>query len=853
MTYPQAIAFGARALEVPGRGSVMCASAFVPFRLADGELLRPADWYGVVRDYGGEDAVPDVVAPLPGAELLLLGGVAPLAGDRRECTIRCGALERRLLLRSDPEWTGSLPMRADAALWHEQDNPEGRGGPGDTRRPLIVDERRPGRPVWLGPTSYLHPARQRRLGVPPQDTRGEWPPDAEAAALHDAHEAFWVDGLFPGDPLRLSGVVEEDIDVDVPPYRVAMVALQLPEEGAPDWFPVETRIHAVTVIPRAGIAAVFWRGSIDLGADVMGESVGALVAALEDADAPARNHLDLAVVAAERWVEPQLALDDRPLLPPSLHHTVELPFEAPPDDDPVTARLDAAQSWALGEMGLDSNPFEAAENPTLAKQQASLGRLEEALTGEAVDLDEVTEIADELVAQGKERHEKMGFEDMAPPDPRPAERRDEDLEEEIDRRLSLPYQSAHEVAASESLSGAPSGLDGQETLRRMADARVQSPRAPLFWPPLELDEAATFGEALLGRLRAGDTVAHIDVSGAQVGDVPASDPRLPGDDDRDEYVWQGEKPPPLVTPGSSGQLVRSHAVRNRRVDRLLAEETGWRGIAFEGCVFEDSSFAQGQFENCEFTDCTFDRVNFSGASFTDCRFASCVLRELYASEPVLQVCDFVDCRLEQTSLTEAALRDVTFEGGNWTDVQWDSCVIVNGVLRETDLEDVSFTMLTSAYMTFERLSMYRVVGMGRGFPFGTFRDLEVRGSGFTACHFDGSVWERVRMEESGLTNGVFVGATLSPGCDFRRCDFTGASFMVAKVAGARFAECTMTTTDWNGADATGTWFYGSMLRGVHFSDAHLAGAVFCDADLRGAVMREEEIVGADFQGTVRSD
>ena len=69
------VTFGARALEVPGRGRVLCVSCALPFRLADGAPVTPATWYETLARHAGGNAVADTVAPLPGAEILILGPV----------------------------------------------------------------------------------------------------------------------------------------------------------------------------------------------------------------------------------------------------------------------------------------------------------------------------------------------------------------------------------------------------------------------------------------------------------------------------------------------------------------------------------------------------------------------------------------------------------------------------------------------------------------------------------------------------------------------------------------------------------------------------------------------------------
>ena len=849
ITYPQTVAFGARVVAVPGRGSVLCASVIIAFRLDDGDIARPADWYEAVRAYGGDDAVPDAVAPLPRAEVLVLGGVGPLAAEECPCTVRCGASRVELLLRGDPAATGTTGFGPEAAVWHEEDNPGGRGGPGDDRRPLIVGKDRPERPVWLGPTSYLHPIRQRRLGMPGSGPAG-WPEDASGAALHDAHEAFWVDGLFPGDPLQIDGIPDGRVDVDLPPYRVEMAACVMTEsEPLGEWSVIDSRIHTLTVVPRAGLGAAIWRASISLGEDIMGEKVVALVAGLDDAGAPARDHTVLADAAAERWLRPELALDDRPLLPESLHGRVAPPFEAAPDGEPSAARLAAAKEWANGEMGIERNPFDAGGDHD---ELVAMAQDASPAAGE-MDPDRMGEVADAVMARAKKAREAAGFGDDARPEQRPEVARGDTLEAEIDNRLSRPHQAPHELAVAENLARHPTGVDAAEMLGRLAGVRIQSPEPTLSWPPFPPAEALSFGEALLGRLRGPDLPLHIDVSGALVGDAPDADIGQAAAPDTDDiYEWSGEKPPSLRIPAGDAPP-RSHALRDRRFEGLLAEETGWRGIVFERCVFDQASFARGEIVNCEFVDCEFEHVNFAGVVFSDCRFESCAFRELTAYGTVWRACDFTDCRLEKTPLNESGMRDVTFEGGGWRDVQLSEGLVMDVRLVGLELEDITFTMVRSAYMVFERVSMRRVVALARGFPYATFRDADIRTCGFTGCHFDFSVWENVRAEEVGLTNGVFTGARVDEHCDFQRCDFTGAAFIGADIAGARLVECTLTASQWSGADATATWFFGSALRGVDFADAHLARAVFCGADLNGTVFPEGETIGADFTGTTRED
>lgn len=814
LVYPQALAFGARPLSVPGRGAVLCASALLAFRLSDGECVTPADWYGAVSAHGGPGAIPDTMAPLPGAEVLILGVVPPVVDAPRSASLRCGSIMRRFVLYRDPD-APDVPLLADpsAARWHDADNPAGRGGPEDERPPLIVDEAAPERPLWLGPTPFDHPVRLRRVGVADERSGTGWPAGADATALHDAHDAFWAKALHPGEPLAWEGLSEHALETHLPRYRVSITSGRL--DGR--WIGETTRIHCVILIPAADLAAVIWRAGIALGDDLLGESVGALVAALEDAAGPVKDAQHWGGIAAERWQDPVLALDDRPLLPVALAAAVVLPFSTPVGEDPMDARRAATEAWIREEAGLpEENPFANA-----APEEASLAeQTREAVAGDAPpDANAVEALAVAALAAGKRRHEEAGF-----PEP-PREQQGEPvtrgarLDAEADKRLSMPYCTPHEVAVAHQIRAhAAPALDPGEVLGRITDARIHNPTPPLLWPALDKAEGARFGEKLAERLVGGTLERHIDVSGAIV--VAGSGPR---------------------------------AISGRRLDGLLAEETTWRGMELAGCTLTDSSFAGARFEGCEFRDCTFDRVNLSRAILIGCRFRGCTFRDLQLAEPAWMESRLEGCVWERVSMTDPAMRDVTFSGGAWREVQCSEGLLIGVGLRETALHEVTFANTHAPHSRFVRLSMHKVWALARGFPGSVFEEVEATTCGFLGtCHFDEARFVRTRFAETGFSNAVFKDAHLAPGCRFDACDLSGAVFENTVLSGVRFLQCAMTMSRWSNATASDAWFFGSILRGVDLADTELARAVFTDADLEGAKLHPDRTIGADFRGALGS-
>ena len=814
LVYPQAIGLGARPIEVPGRGAVLCASAFFPFRLSDGAPMAPSVWYKAVADIGGPGSIPDAMAPLPGAEVLVLGALAPVVGESREAFVTCAGIDARFLLRPDPE-APDAPLIPDpaAACWHEEDNPGGRGGPDDERKPLIVSRVAPERPLWLGATPFDHPTRVRRVGVPDVSSGIGWPADADASVLHEAHEAFWTEAMHPGAPLAFVGLSTEDVEISLPRYRVAITS----GRASGEWVAESVRIHALSLVPQSDLAALFWRCSIELGDDLMGESVVAVVAALEDASSPAKDAQHWAAVAADRWEDPKEALDDRPLLPVGLAAAWVSPLAPADGDDPFTARHEAAQAWMKEEIGApEENPFASVPKTPAG----AAGEMEDLVKDEDVpDANAVDALAQGVLAAAKKRHEEAGFPEpeVDPEEPRKPEIRGPALEEEMLQRLAAPYASPQEKSIADGIrSGKTESLNADEVLGRLAETRMLTSQPTLYWPAMDEQEGIQFGARVAERLANGGLARHIDVSSA-------------------------------IVDGIGGLTLAA-----LQINGVLAEETKWRGVEFATVGFTSSSLAKGSFEDCVFRECTFERVNLGRATFRNCAFYSCEFRDLQLMEAALADCRFEDCRLDRVTFVSAAMRDTSFSRGTWREVQLTDSLMIGIALADMEMREVTYTATHAPHSRFERLSMFKVWATTKGFPGSVFEDVEARTCGFPAqTHFDESRFVRTRFVETGFTNAVFKEVHVEAGCRFENCDFSGALFADAELSGVHFLSCSMATSVWRQTRACDAWFWGSLLRGVDFGDTELSRAVFADADVAGTKFRPEHIIGADFRGTVR--
>ena len=577
----------------------------------------------------------------------------------------------------------------------------------------------------------------------------------------------------------------------------------------------------MTLIPSAGVGAVFWRVAIDVGDDILGESIQALIAALEDFDAPPQDGEHWGRIAVNRWLEPDTGMDDRPLLPAALAATVALPF-ALAADDPMKERHAAAEEWMKEEVGLgEENPFgELAPDAETARAEQAIEATEK--DDAPPDADEMGDIATGALAASRRRHAEAGFEERGLEEQAAPEIRGDRLEAEIERRLSGPYQSIRDrTIVGAARDHDVEGMDADEVMEKLAQTRQMNPDAAVVWPPLDEDEARRFGEAVYDRLGDEDPARHVDIAGAAV---------LGEADD-----------------GGRRRIV------GRRFDGLFAEDTVWEDTVFSRCTFVESSFCRARFAACEFRGCEFRDTNLSRTEFKGCTVVECTFAALRITEPTWFESRFESCYFEDVSMMDAAMRDSVFEGGAWKQVDVGDALLMNVTWRNLTMENVTLSEVMTPQNRFERVTMTKVWMMAKGPAGSVFEDVEADTCGFLGyVRFDESAFSRVRFSQTGFTNAVFADTSFTPDCRFDRCDLSGAIFLNATLEGVRFIECSMAGSKWSNVKAARAWFHAALLRGVDFGDTELAHAVFSDADLEGTKFLPDKTIGADFRGTVRA-
>ena len=830
------VSIGTRALEVPRGRRALCVSCILAFRIEDGAPVDPRDWYGAVAAHAGPMAIPDSTAPLPGAEVLVLGPVGPVSEEPSRARLAfSGGFDVELVLRSDAADPSSGPtLRADfeRAVHHPEHNPQGRDPDADPP-PAVLLARDAREPVWLGATPFDHPLRVRAAGSFADfgQPRG-WPPDADPWVLGETHPLFRCERIDPGATLSLEGLFEDGIrrEIRVPAYRIALTSAWRAEE-----FRSETmRIHTLAVIPAAGVAAAIWRASLGLSdGDGMGEEIGALIIGVEDAGATPHDADHWAQIAMGRWINPEEGLDDRPLLPPSLHHTVTLPFVPPGPDDPIAARHAAAQDWAKDQAGFPGeNPF--AERVPSAQKAIERAQAIDGREDEPPSADAMAGVADDALELARERHRAAGFDPEARPPATEPLPRGMLLAAEIAKRLRAPFGSESErrLAQSaehlrpelEALGADPSEVDPVE---RIARVRVMSPAPVLMWRTMPDEEAARFGAAFVASLAESRPFPFLDLSGAHIVPSPSGNPSVGHD-------------------AEEGLTITAESFVS-----LLGEYVKVEHVTFTDCDFTDATLCGAQFAHCTFVRCTFTRTNLSKASFAYCRFVESPWTELHLIEPTWGETRFEDCEWNSVQASDVAASDLAFEGGSLENVQITDALWIRATMRGMRWSNVTLMDVHAPECLLEDLDIEKLWVTTKGFSKTVFRDVRADTCGFLSLvRFDHGRLERSRFTRCGFTRAVFNEVEIAPSCRFEECDFTSALFHKTVLDGARFARSTFVTSMWRETSAREAWFLACSLLSVDMRGVELLRAVFTDSDMEATQLDFERTIGADFRGTV---
>lgn len=205
-------------------------------------------------------------------------------------------------------------------------------------------------------------------------------------------------------------------------------------------------------------------------------------------------------------------------------------------------------------------------------------------------------------------------------------------------------------------------------------------------------------------------------------------------------------------------------------------------------------------------------VNLGQARFEDCFFDSCEIAGVRASDLTIADTEFRDCRLERVDWTDPALRDVTFARGHLREVAIAEGLLLRTTIEEAALDRVTFLSTFAPETTFRGAAFHEVWAMGKGFPGSRFENVSARTCGFVGqVHFDECAFHGSKFEDTGFSGAVLSGVRVDERTRFERCDFTGAVFGRAVIAGATLVDCGLCASTWIEVDARRVRMRGAVL------------------------------------------
>lgn len=163
---------------------------------------------------------------------------------------------------------------------------------------------------------------------------------------------------------------------------------------------------------------------------------------------------------------------------------------------------------------------------------------------------------------------------------------------------------------------------------------------------------------------------------------------------------------------------------------------------------EMASFSELELSGFDFSGIDLSNVAFEECTITECRFDECPLDGVFMHSCTLLNCSFEQATgngfaIDASTLSRCELRGCTFEFPEWTDSQFNECII-----EELDGEDFYFER-----MTFKGGEWTDVAPESGEMTYVTMRDLSLTRVDLTGCEASNSYLRSVTMTDTELPDG----------------------------------------------------------------------------------------------------
>lgn len=261
------------------------------------------------------------------------------------------------------------------------------------------------------------------------------------------------------------------------------------------------------------------------------------------------------------------------------------------------------------------------------------------------------------------------------------------------------------------------------------------------------------------------------------------------------------------------------------------------GKTFVRCYFAHGDFSRATLEGCTFEHCVFDAVNFTRSTWKNVRMVQCSLLNAVLTDSRLCDVTFDSVTLEALSgqcmqITHSTLSHCVFNKGDMTGSTVDTSVIGNGMFEETVLTDMRFVQGGLDACVFNRC-----VAEGISLVGGALTKDSILGGNWRQAHVEGCHIE-------SLTAGMDVSFARA---QFSDCSGTKVGLKQVDMRESELLYCSFIESNFDQADLTASTVMGCDMAGGRFKDSVLTHSRWKGTSLQQGMLYNADLRDVRFE------
>ncbi len=825
-----------------------------PFEAPSLALQETHMWKLIAQELGENTAI-DECMPKPQGEVLVSGKAYPSGGKAQPgCSVRVQMLgiDKQLYVVGDREWRNGvatapepfteMPIGWSRAFGGEgfKANPDGRGAvvikdeeTGVERKPLpnvenpkrlIKAEGDKPKPAGFGSIPLHWPQRLKKAGTYNDRWLKErypgFPEDLDWHFFNTALPDQWIDGHFTGD----ESFTVENMHAEEPTLTAHLPGMQTrcfitldDENGEEEFREIPMKIDTVHLLPNRMRGIVVFRGMTEVKQDDAADVKQLIIAAERPGEPrPVSHYKDVLAVRMDKQKAALASLRDGDLMPPRDPDAPQVEGESLGETEQLvkTDGLLAANQRRKSETMLqeareqlianDIDPDEhlpeempVPEQPPDDPEQFADYVEEKLALAEKMKV-EADQKVEEALAKAREECAKHDLDydalveevktDVSGPPKFNAEEEFEKIVDQLElgRNAGMPFEDAEAKIRDPDLMQNLQKTEAKfkETYRKFAQ----------FFPAAQSlgeEEAARVRAEVEQKLKAGESLAECDLTGADLNGIDFSGVNLEG---------------------------------------VFAEAANLSGANFSHANLTDAVLTRADLTETRFPNATVAGTNFGAAKLHGTDLSGGL--------------DLTGAVFTQATLVDANLSGAKLDGADFLDASFENCDL-SGVEGD-QLNFISSEQETGLSMTGVKLSACQLTRCN--FLFTDLRNSDLSGANFRGSVFLGAKLDGVDFGSSDCSELRVVYGSVLAGANFRGAKLEKANLRGIDLQGCDFSGAEMAGADLSESNLEGAKLYRINAPGVLIMKANLKNADLTAANLMEGIMQKSNIKGACFKG-----